>query len=186
MFKFSNLSKFAIVFTTLFLGTLTTSIQVKGQGTPQPNIAALADGKYQFCSQPDPKDWRDGAGVCFNFTKIGNQVDGYYGYPHSEEFICIQGSVKANQIIGKGLTVSSSHGAEPIQIPKSEFKWDTEGRLTLHQGKVIRTENSEWGQTDWLFFAKANLNLKGFYQYNSPRMVSSSQLCKWGGIGNRE
>ncbi|MFH7027824.1 MAG: hypothetical protein ACHBN1_21105 [Heteroscytonema crispum UTEX LB 1556] len=32
-------------------------------------IATLTDGKYQFCSQGDPKDWRDGAGVCFNQSK---------------------------------------------------------------------------------------------------------------------
>jgi hypothetical protein len=144
----------------------------------QPKVATLADGNYQFCTQPDPHNWQDGAGVCFVFQKFDRQVDGYYGYPHSDNFICVKGQVEDNQITGEALEISWA-GHEWTDIPQSAFGWDSEGRLTLSQGNIIRTTDDVEGRIDWILFRKAVLNLGGFYQYSSPRMTPPAQLCEW-------
>ncbi|MBE9014762.1 hypothetical protein IQ272_01050 [Chroococcidiopsidales cyanobacterium LEGE 13417] len=144
----------------------------------QPRIATLADGNYQFCSQSDPHDWQDGAGVCFVFQKCDRQVSGYYGYPHSDNFICVKGKVTDNLIVGKALEISWA-GREWTDIPHSVFKWDWEGRLTLSQGNIVRTINDVEGRVDWIVFRQATLDLNGFYQYSSPRMTPPPQLCEW-------
>ncbi|MDJ0737181.1 MAG: hypothetical protein QNJ47_24460 [Nostocaceae cyanobacterium] len=154
------------------------AIPIKKAPLQQTKITNLRNGKYQFCTQPDPKDWQDGAGVCLNFTKTDNLIDGYYGYPHSSQFVCIKGKIDGNLITGEALEISFSDG-ERRSIPKSEFHWDSQQRLTLSQGKIIRTENDEWGRTDWVLFRRASLDVNGFYQYNKPRMTAPSQLCNW-------
>lgn len=141
-------------------------------------VARLANGKYQFCSKPKPNDWRDGAGVCFNFSKVGNKVDGYYGYPHSDGFICVRGTVTGNSITGEALEISWE-GNQRDEIPKSAFYWDTEKRLILSQGKIVRTVNNSMNSTDWILFKRAALNVDGFYQYSTPRMTPVSRLCNW-------
>ncbi len=65
-------------------GAILTNASVAQSQFAQPSIAKLANGNYQFCSQPKPNDWRDGAGVCLNFVKVGDRIGGYYGYPHSD------------------------------------------------------------------------------------------------------
>ncbi|NWF60875.1 MAG: hypothetical protein HXY43_16855 [Fischerella sp.] len=183
MLTTSKISGLIVVFAAL-LGMLTnvaaqsTSIPVNKKAKTQTAIATLADGKYQFCSQPDPKDWRDGAGVCLNFTKVDSRIDGYYGYPHSDSFVCLRGEVNGNLITGEALTISSTEN-ELSEIPKSEWKWDSEGRLKLGQGSIIRSLNDEWGRTDWIVFSNAALNIDGLYQYGRPRMTPPSQLCEW-------
>ena len=144
----------------------------------QPMVATLADGNYQFCSQPDTHNWQDGAGVCFVFQKFDRQVDGYYGYPHSDNFICVKGQVEGDRITGEALEISWA-GYEWTDIPQSAFKWDLEGRLTLSQGNVVRTINDVEGRINWILFRKASLNLGGFYQYSSLRMTPPPQLCEW-------
>lgn len=144
----------------------------------KPTAATLVDGNYQLCSQPDPHSWQDGAGVCSIFQKVGRQVSGYYGYPHSDNFICLKGKIDENLITGEALEISGA-GREWTDIPQSAFKWDLEGRLTLSQGTIVRTVDDVEGRIDWLLFRKAALNLGGFYQYSSPRMTPPSQLCKW-------
>lgn len=141
------------------------------------NIASLANGNYQFCSQPDPQDWRDGAGVCANFQKMGNHFNGYYGYPHSDNFICIKGDIKNNLIAGKALSILWND-EQKNNIPTSAFKWDLEERLTLSQGNLINAANHQDG-VQWIFYDQALLNLEGFSQYNRPRMTPVSQLCEW-------
>jgi hypothetical protein len=88
----------------LSLGILTNVSVVQSQPASTA-IGNLENGNYQFCSQPKPNDWRDGAGVCLNFGKVGDRIDGYYGYPHSDVFICIRGSSLDNTITGKALGV---------------------------------------------------------------------------------
>ncbi|MEO1149264.1 MAG: hypothetical protein AAFY26_27495, partial [Cyanobacteria bacterium J06638_22] len=44
--------------------------------TAETVLADLADGAYQFCTEPDPEDWHDGAGVCLNLVKQGTTVEG--------------------------------------------------------------------------------------------------------------
>ncbi|MBD2344163.1 hypothetical protein [Anabaena subtropica] len=142
------------------------------------NIANLANGNYQFCSQPDPKDWQDGAGVCANFHKTGNRFDGYYGYPHSDNFICIRGNLKGNLIAGEALSILWAN-QQQNNIPTSAFKWDLEERLTLSQGNLINAANHHQDAVQWIIYRQALLNLEGFYQYNRPRMTPVAQLCQW-------
>ena len=33
-------------------------------------LANLPDGAYQLCTEPQPQDWRDGAGVCLNVSPL--------------------------------------------------------------------------------------------------------------------
>lgn len=141
-------------------------------------IAILPDGHYQLCSKPDPEDWRDGAGVCFNFNKTGQNIEGYYGYPNSDEFVCIRGTANTNLIQGEGLALSWP-GAVWYKISDSELTWDTEGHLKIVQGKVVRSEGKGEERMDWLQFHKVVLDVSRFYRYRSPKMTSPSELCNW-------
>lgn len=186
----NNLLQIGAVFTASLVGCLISYSQVKGEqitlftqrhfwfAANSTNIANLADGNYQFCSQTDPQDWRDGAGVCLNFTKTGNYVDGYYGYPHSSHFICLRGTVERNKIAGEALEILWDNNQQH-QIPKSAFPWDSEGRLILNQGNIMPTFNQGEDATEMILYRSAVLNIEGFHQYNSPRMTPPSQLCEW-------
>ncbi|MEA5506713.1 hypothetical protein VB735_27160 [Halotia wernerae UHCC 0503] len=186
----NNLWQLGVVFATLLAGSLIPNSSVKGNQISFSPIAAfgdtayaanitnLANGNYQFCSQPDPKNWRDGAGVCFNFSKIGNRIEGYYGYPHSDNFICIRGTVNGNYIAGEALAISWGIN-QWKNTPESTFKWDSEGNLTLSQGNIVNTVNRGEDAVKWILYRHALLNTEGFYQYNYPRMTSPSQLCEW-------
>ncbi|HEY9642025.1 MAG TPA: hypothetical protein V6C57_16175 [Coleofasciculaceae cyanobacterium] len=145
---------------------------------PTPLLATLADGSYQFCSQPEPSDWHVGAGVCFNFAKQSDRIDGYYGYPHSDNFICIRGTVNGNLISGEALAISWV-GNQWEHIPESAFTWDLEQHLTLNQVTIVRNVNEAGEKTDWILFHRALLNLDGFYQYSTPRMRAAAELCHW-------
>ncbi|MDZ8054156.1 MAG: hypothetical protein RMX68_017295 [Aulosira sp. ZfuVER01] len=194
MLNKSHLSQLAIVYLALLAGLPISCSQVNSQeipyspsqdfeiaaqiGAKSVKVADLADDNYQFCSQSAPQDWRDGAGVCFVFAKIGNRVDGYYGYPHSDDFICLRGKVDGNRIAGEALAISwAVH--QQNQIPESAFHWDSEKRLTISQGNIIRTTKDGEDPIEWIFYRNALLNIDGFYQYNRPRMTTASQLCKW-------
>jgi hypothetical protein len=150
-----------------------------GQSQPAPMaIGKLTNGNYQFCSQPKPNDWRDGAGVCLNFVKAGDRIDGYYGYPHSDVFICIRGNSLNDTITGKAL------GAfwftdQPGEVPQNRLEWDAEKRLRLGRGKVMRSIRDRGDRSDWILFQDASLNLQGFYQYAKPQMTPASKLCDW-------
>lgn len=89
-------------------------------------LTNLPDGTYQFCTEPNPQDWQDGAGVCLNFEKHGTTVDGYYGYPHSSHFVCLRGQVLEDWLYGQGMVMSWSGQPWP-DIPQAEFNWDQEG-----------------------------------------------------------
>lgn len=141
-------------------------------------VSALGNGKYQFCSQPDPRDWRDGAGVCFNFIKNDRAVDGYYGYPNSDNFVCVRGQVTENSIGGKALTLSWP-GYTWLTIPSAEFVWDTEGHLKLKQGAMRQQSGQDDRQESWIVFEMAKLDMSNFYRYDAPRMKPTSELCDW-------
>jgi hypothetical protein len=191
MLNISNLIPLAGICATLLAGSLISGKYLLAQNfrlATQPlNIASLVNGNYQFCSQPDPKDWRDGAGVCFNFNKTGNRVNGYYGYPHSDQFICIRGIVdgdaygnpRGDRITGEGLGIVWDNLQQRNTPESAEFKWDWQGRLTLSQGNILNTINADKDSAKWIFYRKASLNLQGFYQYNRPRMTPVSQICHW-------
>ncbi|MBE9006128.1 hypothetical protein IQ259_13970 [Fortiea sp. LEGE XX443] len=191
MLKMSNFLPLAGICATLLAGSLVSNKSLLAQNfrlANQPvNIASLANGNYQLCSQPDPKDWRDGAGVCFNFSKNGNRVNGYYGYPHSDQFICVRGIVdgdaysnpRVERITGEGLAIVWDNLQLKNTPEPAEFKWDSEGHLTLSQGNILNTINADEDGAKWILYRKASLNLQGFYQYNRPRMTPVSQLCQW-------
>jgi hypothetical protein len=187
MLNISNLVPLAAICAILLAGSLipTQSLiaQNFGLATQPGKIASLKNGNYQLCSQADPKDWRDGAGVCFNFSKTGNRVNGYYGYPHSDEFICIRGIVDADacgeRILGEGLGIAWDDLPLKNTPESAEFKWDSEGHLTLSKGNILNTVNADEDNAKWILYRKASLNLEGFYQYNRPRMTPVFQLCQW-------
>ncbi|GAA6616766.1 hypothetical protein [Scytonema sp. NUACC26] len=103
---------------------------------------------------------------------------GYYGYPHSDRFVCIRGEVNDSSIKGEALEILWDVNPES-NISKSNIEWDSEGRLTLGKGNIVRTEEGMDGTIHWILFPKASLNVKGFYRYTAPRMTPPSQLCLW-------
>lgn len=141
-------------------------------------IAAFPDGHHQICSKPDPMDWRDGAGVCFNFIKTGRQIEGYYGYPHSDRFVCLRGTIDQNLWQGEGLTFSWSGESWSKSLP-SDFRWDTEKRLRLRDGRIVRSTGQGSERIEWIRFRRASLDIKNFYRYRSPRMTAIADLCHW-------
>lgn len=132
-------------------------------------IATLPDGNYQFCSQPETKDSPFGAGVCFWFRKVNNRVVGDYGYPQSDDSICVSGEMNGNLATGEALAISWP-GRVWENIPKSPFYWDEESRLQLNQASTIHSSGSKDERTDWIQFRDAALNLSGFYRYQNVGM----------------
>jgi hypothetical protein len=132
-------------------------------------MATLADGNYQFCSQPETKDSPFGSGVCFWFRKVNNRVVGNYGYPQSDDSICVNGEVQGNLATGEALAVSWP-GSPWENIPQSPVDWDEEGRLKLNQGGIIHTSGSKDERIDWIQFRSAVLNFNGFYRYTQVGM----------------
>lgn len=132
-------------------------------------MATLADGNYQFCSQPETKDSPFGSGVCFWFRKVNNRVVGNYGYPQSDDSICVNGEVQGNLATGEALAVSWP-GSPWENIPQSPVDWDEEGRLKLNKGGIIYTSGSKAERIDWIQFRSAVLNFKGFYRYTQVGM----------------
>lgn len=160
------------------LARLSLMRQSQQQMQEEGAIATLPNGHYQLCSKPDPMDWRDGAGVCFNFMKTGQNVEGYYGYPNSDEFVCVRGTAKTHLIQGEGLALSWP-GAVWYKISDSESTWDVEGHLKIVGGETIRSEGKGDERIDWLRFHKVILDASNFYRYRSPKMTSPSDLCDW-------
>ncbi len=151
--------------------TLTFSKQI--------GLSELTDGAYQFCTEPDPKDWTDGAGICLNLVKEGQYASGYYGYPHSSHFICLRGELLENSLVGEALfIVWSAH--QWTDFPQGEFSWDVENRLILENGILLTSRETDQVDTiRWVTFQQATLNTHDLYLYPSPRMTAPNQLCDW-------
>jgi hypothetical protein len=140
-------------------------------------FSALQDGTYQLCSEPDPNDWRDGDGVCLAMRKQGSQVHGYYGYPHSDCFICLQGSIQSNTITGVAaspVVMESTY----IGTPESEFYWDEEENLWL-SGRDSQLLTDPKTGYDWMLLPHASLDAQDLILYDSQRMRSPDELCPW-------
>jgi hypothetical protein len=142
------------------------------------NIATLGDGVHQLCSEPKPKNWQQGAGVCFVFSKKNDQVDGYYGYPHSDGFVCVRGRAKGDRILGQAYLVSWQ-GDRWNEVPTSAFHWDAEKRLLLNQGKLIQHAGASAHNGDWIIFRQAKLDVNQFYHYRVVAMNPPNKLCDW-------
>jgi hypothetical protein len=107
-------------------------------------------------------------------VKQGTTLDGYYGYPHSESFVCLHGQVSDNELHGNGFVISWL--AHPwSEIPQAPFLWDEEGQLSLSGAAVARTE----GDVSWITFQQADLNMAGLHLYAIPQMNPPDQLCGW-------
>lgn len=168
-----------------------TPIDLTSGFSVQNSLNELPDGAYQLCTEPDPEDWRDGAGSCLNIVKQGQFASGYYGYPHSSNFICLRGEILEASLTGEALFFSwSAH--QWTDFPEEEFTWDTENRLMLASGiptsstettpaiaaeAAIEIDRAE--PTEWVTFQQARLNTQDLYLYPSPRMTPPSQLCDW-------
>ncbi|MGG6267495.1 hypothetical protein ACQ4M3_23330 [Leptolyngbya sp. AN03gr2] len=121
---------------TLLIFGLSLLQSVRAQS---PTLAGLANGDYQICNQSPPKDRKQGAGGCLVFHKQNDQIEGYYGYPHSDAFVCLRGTLKGTQIVGQGYLVSWQ--GSQWRIPsRTAFFWDQEHQLQLAQGKVIQNQ----------------------------------------------
>lgn len=142
------------------------------------SLVNLPDGAYQLCSAPQPQDWRDGAGVCLNSVKKGTTIDGYYGYPHSGDFVCLRGKISQDWLYGEGMVIYWGEGTS-FKIPQKEFTWDKEKRLSLSQGDLVHSDGISENRVNWITYKKANLNVEGLYLYPNPRMKSPTQLCNW-------
>lgn len=154
--------------------TLAQANEPVSSQTIEAMLASLPDGAYQFCTEPAPSDWTDGAGACLNFLKQGTFIDGYYGYPHSESFVCLHGQVSENWLHGDGFVIAWA-GHPWTDIPQSQFMWDKEDRLSLSEGALARSE----GDMSWITFQQADLDMQALYQYSAPRMNAPDQLCEW-------
>jgi hypothetical protein len=145
---------------------------------PRFNLAQLEDAAYQFCSEPEPQDWRQGAGVCFWFKKSGNEVVGIYGYPHTGRYVdCISGSLERQSMVGEAVAIASSAEDWP-QLPRRGLTWDDEGHLRLGSGKIVHREKHPATTLDLVHFRSAVLNLRGFYRYSSAKVKQMPTLPK--------
>lgn len=146
---------------------------------PSP-IAALPNGLHQMCSEPEPEGWQAGAGICFWFRKMGNQVVGYYGYPHSGHFIdCISGVAHQNTVQGEALAISWP-GEPWIESSQASFIWDDEGHLRLSQSQAPRVVSAQTPNLEVIRFGQATLDLEGFYPYSQAKveqMQPPPQTC---------
>lgn len=155
---------------------LVGSLLPSGQAQ-SPSLAHLGNGNYQMCSQPASPGWQQGAGVCLVFTKQRDRIDGYYGYPHSDTFVCFRGTANGNQLAGQAyLVLWEGEPWEPS--PKEPLMWDQEQRLQLAQSRLIRRSTPQ-SPDAWVLFQKADLNVQSFSLYPSSQMTPPQQLCDW-------
>lgn len=155
------------------------SMLAEETSSAQEPLADLPDGHHQLCSEPDPQDWRDGAGVCLDFSKQDQYIQGYYGYPHSSEFVCLQGELDSPDIVrGKGhLLIWGEMVVDTI--PSGRFAWDSEGHLNLDKVGSLEQVGKENFPLYRVLFREAELNTDHFYHYPNPRMTSHLDLCDW-------
>ncbi len=181
MFSWCNsIAWITLVGCLLFPNAVTLSLE-KEQKTsisPDTSLANLPDGAYQLCTEPNPEDWRDGAGVCLNGVKKGKIIDGYYGSPHSGDFVCLRGKLSQDWLYGEGMIISWGEGTRR-KIPQKNFYWDKEGRLNMSQGSLAHSDGIGENRVDWIIFKQASLNVGKLYLYPNPRMKSPTELCDW-------
>lgn len=142
------------------------------------SVASWSNGRYQLCTEPDPQDWQDGAGVCAVFSKVDRRLDGYYGYPHSDRFICLRGTVAEDLFRGQALTLTWADSERP-SLASLEKEWQVETRMQVQQAKILRTEPAEDGWIVWVKFEKVTLDLQGMHRYAKAKMRPASELCNW-------
>ncbi len=153
------------------------SLQDQSTNRPSSSLAPLEDGRYQLCSQPEPDDWRDGAGVCLRLQKLGRFVQGYYGYPHSDNFICLQGYLQDTTLRGQA-AAPVGWGWSYLDNPNVEFFWDQEQYLQL-RGKDSQQRLDQTTGYHWVLLPQATLDIKALHIYSTVQMRSPDDLCPW-------
>ena len=146
-------------------------------------LVQMPDGQHQLCSEPEPEGFLMGAGICYWFNKSGNQLTGYYGLPHSGEFVdCLSGTIQDEKVVGKALEISWHGDPFPGELDSKSFQWES---LTLSSGSVEYKSTGKFGEISLIRFDKAELTLRDFYKY-SPRKAqqmntppSNCNLQEW-------
>lgn len=167
--------KVAVVILPCVVGlSIVSSMQARSS-----TLAELSDGNHQICTQPPPKSWRQGEGVCLVFRKQNRHIEGYYGYPHSDGFICLRGQLNDDRRMTGQAYLIAWEGNPGRTPPNKAFFWDEEQQLQLAQGRVIQNQPDRQSESQWILFEKATLNFRSFYLYPKPQMTSPQQLCDW-------
>ena len=130
-------------------------------------LSQMPDGQHQLCSEPEPTGFLQGAGICFWFKKVGPQFIGYYGLPHSGEFIdCVSGTINEEKLVGEAIAVSWGNTPFPSPEQLEKVTWKT---LTLGSGTVEYQSSNRFGDISLIRFDKAELTLRDFYRYSPER-----------------
>ena len=131
-------------------------------------LQALPDGNHQFCSEPEPQDFRLGAGQCYWFNKQDNEVIGYYGRPHSSDYIdCVKGQIQTESIVGNALEIAWDGNPYPVKGYSDFFPGD---HLILESGQLEHQIQDQSGQVQVVTFARALLSLQNFYRYSQAKV----------------
>ncbi len=138
------------------------------------NLNDLPDGDYRLCGPHSSAELSGDQDPCYVFNKSGPQVDGYFGYPNSDSFICVRGNVSPLTVTGEALGLSWA-GSIWTALPQTRFNWDPEGHLWLNQ--AILAHSTDMGQ--WILFQDATLHLSGFQHQTSSTARSPLDLCDW-------
>ena len=160
----------------LMLAVTLLLVETAVRAVAQAPTATLSNGTYQLCSQPPPQNWQQGAGVCLVARKQNDRIDGYYGYPHSDAFVCLRGILQGTEVTGTGYFISWQ-GNHRDTVPSQPFFWDEEERLQLDQAQVIQSDAQP--PIAWVMFQKATLDLTSFQLYREAQMTPPQQLCDW-------
>lgn len=145
-----------------------TTLAIGDQISSANDLSKIPDGQHQFCSEPEPAQYL-GAGTCYWFNKMGNELVGYYGIPHSDIFIdCISGTIQKEKVIGNAIALSWPDAPlEKFKAGKS-MTWKT---LTLASGKIEYSSLAERNEISVIQFNQAVLSLENYYRY-SPEKVA--------------
>jgi len=135
-------------------------------------IGSLSDGNYRFCSDR-PADIQRVSGACFRFRKQGEDVVGEYYYPHEGSRICITGEVNQNTVTGQGIEQLEPAAEPTSDLPREEMEdWRQDGFLQVGRAQFEET----WGESNYIRFRSALLNLNNFYQFNAGTVLPP-QTC---------
>lgn len=156
-------------FFSLSVSAETAGVAIGDQVKTHRDIATLPDGQHQLCSEPEPSDFLQGSGFCYWFRKQGNQFTGYYGRPHSSDFIdCVKGTIQDEKIVGNALTMNWDGAPWPIMEKGKAYTWED---LTLESGKIEYQKQHKAGLVQVIKFDQAVLSLNNFYRYSAAKVA---------------
>lgn len=154
----------------------------------QRTVESFPDGEYLLCENSPPAGRSDPRGLlCYQFTKIGDQIEGVFYRMATEEFVCVTGLVRNNTVMGEAATFDPIGNSTPVQFSAIEQRdsflyWERSQYLQLRGQTVVNVPHTDRGQiyyTPWTLYHNAMLDLSGFYVYPSHFMVNSSPSCQF-------